>query len=158
MLSADTLMDTGKVLLGMIVGAITIFFNQTDKIEMSKGKMLGLRTAAYAVTDIKAAKEWYSVAFETEPYFIEDFYVGFSIHGYELGLFPVEERKNQNDNVLAYWGVSDIEESYKYLLDNGATEGDIPRDVGEGIMVAHVFDPWNNAVGIIYNPHFKLEE
>lgn len=159
MLSVDTIVDTGKVLLGMAVGAATIFFNQIENTEMNKGKMLGLRTTAYAVSDIKAAKAWYTNAFETEPYFDEDFYVGFSIGGYELGLFPNEKASDiKYDGVLSYWGVNDIEESYQYLLEMGATKGDIPRDVGEGILVGHVFDPWNNAIGIIYNPHFKIDE
>lgn len=33
--------------------------------------MLGLRTAIYKVGDISSAKEWYTKAFETEPYFDE---------------------------------------------------------------------------------------
>ena len=159
MLSANTLMDTGKILLGMIVGVIAIIFNQNEKIEMKNtGKSLGLRTTVYAVSDVKAAKEWYSMAFETEPYFDEDFYVGFSINGYELGLLPgKDEEKNKCENVLTYWGVNDIEKTYKYLLENGASKGGAPTDVGEGLMVAHVFDPWNNALGIIYNPFFKIQ-
>jgi len=160
MLSASTLMDSGKVLLGMVVGIIALFFNQNEKTEMNKtGQMLGLRTAAYTVPDLQKAKKWYSNAFETEPYFDEDFYVGFSIGGYELGLVPVDgEKKGKCENVLTYWGVNDIEKTYKYLLDNGATEGEAPTDVGEGLMVAHVFDPWSNAIGIIYNPYFKIAE
>ena len=30
------------------------------------------------------------------------------------------------------------------------------QDVGEGILVADVLDPWGNVFGIIENPHFKL--
>ena len=30
------------------------------------------------------------------------------------------------------------------------------QDVGEGIRVADVLDPWGNVFGIIENPHFKL--
>jgi lactoylglutathione lyase len=32
-----------------------------------------------------------------------------------------------------------------------------PQNVGEDIIVATVKDPWNNIVGIIYNPAFKAE-
>ena len=161
MLSINSLLDAGKIVLGMIVGFIAIFFNQTEHTEMKDtGKFLGLRTTAYSVPDIKAAKEWYSNAFQTEPYFDEDFYVGFSIGGYELGLFPQEQQPESGkiENVLSYWGVIDVEETYQYLIGMGATEGDTPRDVGDGIIIAHVFDPWGNAVGLIYNPHFKLPE
>ena len=55
-------------------------------------KMLGLRTAIYKVDNLDEAKKWYTKAFETEPYFDEPFYVGFSIKGYELGLLPEESK------------------------------------------------------------------
>ena len=45
---------------------------------------------------------------------------------------------------------------YDMLLAAGATEHEQPQDVGEGIVVASVKDPWGNVFGIIYNPHFKL--
>lgn len=32
------------------------------------------------------------------------------------------------------------------------------QDVGEGIVVGTVVDPWSNIFGIIQNPHFKLED
>lgn len=49
-----------------------------------KSKILGLRTTIYKVSDLTAAKEWYSKAFDTQPYFDEPFYAGFEIGGYEL--------------------------------------------------------------------------
>jgi hypothetical protein len=48
--------------------------------------MLGIRTTIYKVSDIQKATEWYSNAFETNPYYNEPYYVGFNIKGYELGL------------------------------------------------------------------------
>lgn len=59
-------------------------------------------------------------------------------------------------NVYAYWGVDNVDEMYLNLLGKGATELEKPTDVGEGIILAAVKDPWGNAVGIIHNPHFKL--
>lgn len=159
MLSSSSLLNSGGILVGIIVGAISILFNQNEKTEMkNNADFLGLRTAAYAVSDIHKAREWYTNAFETEPYFVEDYYVGFSIGGYELGLFPEKGATPQVDNVITYWGVEDIDGVYKKLLEKGAKAGEDPTDVGDGIKVAHVFDPWGNAVGIIYNPHFKLPE
>ena len=32
------------------------------------------------------------------------------------------------------------------------------QDVGGGILVAEVADPFGNVLGIIYNPHFKVGE
>ncbi len=116
--------------------------------------MLGLRTTIYKVYNLEEAKEWYSKAFKTEPYFDEPFYVGFNIGGYELGLQPDENIKG--DNVMSYWGVEDIQESYKHLLELGATSHEVPTNVGGELMVASVYDPWKNIIGIIYNPHFKV--
>ena len=121
-------------------------------------KILGLRTVVYKVEDLTKAKEWYSKAFAQEPYFDEPFYVGFNIGGYELGLQPTEGAKNVIGNsVVTYWGVDDIEKALQNMLDLGAAKNDEPLDVGGGVVVASVTDPWNNIIGLIYNPHFKLE-
>jgi|AP95_1055475.scaffolds.fasta_scaffold03076_2 catechol 2,3-dioxygenase-like lactoylglutathione lyase family enzyme len=68
--------------------------------------ILGLRTAAYFVTDLEKATRWYTEVLGFDPYFSEPFYVGFN--------------------------------------------------VGEGIKVASVNDPFSNIFGIIENPLFQL--
>lgn len=119
--------------------------------------MLGLRTVIYNVSDLKKAKKWYAKAFEIKPYFDEPFYVGFNISGYELGLLPGENQlTDKSDSVLAYWGVESIEEVYAFLLSLGAKVHEAPKNVGGELMVASVRDPWDNVIGIIYNPYFKL--
>ena len=126
---------------------------------MSKNEslMLGLRTTIYKVEDLAKAKEWYSMAFGTQPYFDEHFYVGFNIKGYELGLLPEEKQTNQKaDCIMSYWGVEDIQKVYYHLIELGATEHEKPTNVGGELMVASVLDPWKNVIGIIYNPEFKL--
>jgi lactoylglutathione lyase len=121
--------------------------------------MLGLRTTIYKVRDIEKAKNWYADAFETTPYFDEPFYVGFNIGGYELGLQPEEKQVDKKtDNVVAYWGVNEIELEYNRLIDLGATENEKPFGVGGELKVASVNDPWGNTIGLIYNPVFKLKE
>ncbi|MCB2221612.1 MAG: VOC family protein [Bacteroidetes bacterium] len=121
--------------------------------------MLGLRTCIYIVPDLNEAKEWYSKAFGVKPYFDEPFYAGFNIGGYELGLLPEEgEPRPKSDNVVTYWGVEDILTVYKHLIDIGASAHEEPHSVGEPLMVASVHDPWDNVIGIIYNPVFKLPE
>jgi len=120
--------------------------------------MLGLRTTAYKVSDLSKAKAWYTKAFGVEPYFDEPFYVGFNIQGYELGLLPEEGVTKKGDNVMSYWGVNDIQKAYKHLMDLGATTHEEPTNVGGELMVASVLDPWQNVIGIIYNPYFKLPE
>ncbi|MEO5979597.1 MAG: VOC family protein [Chryseolinea sp.] len=120
--------------------------------------MLGLRTVIYKVGDIATAKGWYTKAFGIAPYFDQPFYVGFNIGGYELGLDPDGyEPGNKSDNVLAYWGVSDIQNDFDRLLKLGATEHTNPTNVGGEIIVAAVKDPWGNVIGLIYNPEFKIQ-
>jgi len=119
--------------------------------------MLGLRTTIYKVGDIQKATEWYAKAFETTPYFTESFYVGFNIAGYELGLQPEEvPTMDKIETVVSYWGVENIQESYDRLINLGATENEKPYNVGDEIITATVKDPFGNVIGLIYNPHFKL--
>lgn len=118
---------------------------------------LGLRTAIYHVNDIEAAKTWYSSILGFAPYFDQPFYVGFNVGGYELGLQPIEgETINKAEGVVAYWGVEDAGAALKRLLEQGATLHEDVQDVGGGIKVATVKDPFGNIFGVIENPTFKL--
>lgn len=122
-----------------------------------ENSILGLRTAIYQVGDIAAAKSWYANAFRKQPYFDEPYYVGFDIGGYELGLQPEAETTatDKPESVVAYWGVEDIDGEFNRFIAAGATVHEEPRDVGGGIRVARVKDPWGNIIGLIYNPHFR---
>ncbi len=115
-----------------------------------------LMTAIYPVADIGAAKSWYAEVFGVEPYFDEPFYVGFNIGGYELGLIPAEAPVHEpgNRGVIAYWGVENAEAAWKHVMAAGAKPLSAIQDVGGGILVGVVLDPYGNALGIIENPHF----
>lgn len=118
----------------------------------------GLRTVIYNVDNIQKAKEWYTSILGYKPYFDQPFYVGFNIGGYELGLDPNPKHNSKGKNEAAYWGVENIKETYDHLIKNGAEKYTEVQDVGEGIKVASVLDPFGNIIGIIENPHFKIEE
>ena len=62
------------------------------------------------------------------------------------------------DSVLTYWGVNDVHQTFSNLLEAGAISHEKPADVGGGIIVATVKDPWGNIFGIIHNPHFTTHE
>ena len=124
---------------------------------MNDKPFLGLRTAVYPVPDIQAAKDWYTRILGIAPYFDEPFYVGFNVGGYELGLDPdTSASQPGSDGPHAYWGVDDASSALKRLLELGAREHRPLQEVGEGIKVASVLDPFGNAFGIIENPHFRL--
>lgn len=119
---------------------------------------LGLRTVGYHVNDLDAAKVWYSSVLGVAPYFDQPFYVGFNVAGYELGLQPsATVATNKADGVVAYWGVDDAAIALKRLLEQGAILHEDVQDVGEGIKVASVRDPFGNVFGVIENPHFKVQ-
>lgn len=117
--------------------------------------LLGLRTVVYKVSDLDRAKAWYSATFETAPYFDMPFYVGFDIGGFELGLDPdVTDQAPGPGGAAAYWGVPDLKAFIAALLERGVTVKNPIQDVGEGILVAAIEDPFGNTIGLIENPHF----
>ena len=115
----------------------------------------GLRTTIYAVPDLDRAKAWYAKLLEVAPYFDEPFYVGFNVGGFELGLIPNDEGHSAGPGgTLAFWGVDDIAASWKRAVALGATAVSEAQDVGGGIQVAVVGDPFGNRIGLIFNPNF----
>jgi predicted enzyme related to lactoylglutathione lyase len=118
--------------------------------------VLGLGTVVYQVRDLARAKAWYAGAFGVAPYFDEPFYVGFNIHGYELGLSPDEAPGPGPGGSVAFWRVSDIDEAMQRFLARGARELSPIEDVGGGIRVATVADPDGNTIGLIENPGFEI--
>lgn len=119
--------------------------------------VLGLGTVIYRVSDLGRARTWYAAAFQQEPYFEQPFYVGFQIGGYELGLDPDPSGGPFGaGGSVAYWRVGQIEAALRHFLSSGATLGAPVQDVGEGIKVATVTDPFGNTIGLIENPHFAL--
>ncbi len=113
----------------------------------------GLRTVIYPAPDLAAAKGWWSAVLGQEPYFDEPFYVGFDVGGYELGLLP----DGPDDGALTYWGVDDVAAAVEVALAHGAKEHIPAHDVGEGIVTATVRSPDGSVVGLIYNPHFRVQ-
>jgi predicted enzyme related to lactoylglutathione lyase len=116
----------------------------------------GLRTVIYHVDDLQKAKEWYSKVLGVKPYFDEPFYVGFNVGGFELGLDPDMKGVSKGSNVVAYWGVKDAQAAYRRIQELGAKKHADPQEVGGGIIVATVTDPFGNIFGIIENPNFKV--
>jgi predicted enzyme related to lactoylglutathione lyase len=120
---------------------------------------LGLRTAIYPVTDLEKAKAWYGAVLGVAPYFDQPFYVGFNVGGFELGLDPDTSSVPPGaTGATTYWGVEDADQAWARLLELGATPVSPVREVGEGIRVATVKDPFGNLLGIIQNPHFSAAQ
>lgn len=120
---------------------------------------IGLRTIIYHVADLEAATRWYTRVAGVEPYFSEPFYVGFNVGGFELGLDPnPESGTGGTGGTTAYWGVADVGAALADLVAAGATVRSPATEVGEGIWVGSVLDPFGNEIGVIQNPLFRVAD
>ena len=108
-----------------------------------------LRTVVYHVSDLAKAKDWYQQITGIAPYFDEPFYVGFDINGCEMGLDPDMTNVEEGNHSFVYWSVEDISGCLQKLEKAGATITDPLKEVGGGIRVAVVNDPWGKALGLI---------
>ena len=108
-----------------------------------------LRTVIYHVDDLAEAREWYTKITGVSPYFDESFYVGFDISGCELGLDPDMTGISSGEHSVAYWSVDDIEKAVSTLIANGAGVVSNINNVGNGIRVVVVKDPFGNDIGLI---------
>jgi predicted enzyme related to lactoylglutathione lyase len=117
---------------------------------------IGLRTVVYPVPDMAKAKAWYSDVFGCSPYFDEPFYAGFSVGGFELGLVP--DGMPSAEGPLVYWGVPDAAGELKRLAQLNVVIHEPLKDVGGGVKVAAIKDPFGNLIGIIENPNFNLKD
>ena len=121
-------------------------------------RLLGLRTTNYKVTDLATAKAWYSKVFGITPYFDEPFYVGYNVGGFELGLDPdVSSTRPGIGGTTTYWGVEDIEATFEGFASDKVEVHSAIQEVGDGIKLGSVRDPFGNIVGIIENPLFGKE-
>jgi predicted enzyme related to lactoylglutathione lyase len=120
--------------------------------------ILGLRTCIFHVRpdQLDSAKSWYTSVMAAEPYFDEAFYVGFNVGGFELGLDPNGGEPGVGGTIV-YWGTLDIVTEMERLVVLGAIIVNPIQDVGKGIKVGVVADPFGNRFGVIENPHFNRQ-
>jgi predicted enzyme related to lactoylglutathione lyase len=154
-----------RLLLGLLTAGCAAGGGSTDTSTSThsmaqppdSAAFLGLRTAKYTARDLAAAKAWYSDVLGIAPYFDEPYYVGFNVGGYELGITPDSAAASARAEAgVAYWGVTNADSSYARLKSLGATDFEPIQDVGGGIRIGAVRDPFGNVLGIIENPGFTL--
>ena len=59
---------------------------------------------------------------------------------------------------MAYGGVSDAQAAFDRLISPRATQRSTVQDVGGGIRVTSVFDPFGTSSASLGTPHFTLPE
>jgi len=117
---------------------------------------LGLRTTIYPAPRLADSKAWFTHVLGIDPYFDEDFYVGYSVNGYELVLNPHADPER---GPITYWGVANVDETLARLIEAGTTVDSPVQEVGGAIRVAIVRLPHENGLlGIIENPHFAATD
>jgi predicted enzyme related to lactoylglutathione lyase len=116
----------------------------------------GLRTVVYPVTDLADATAWYRRVLERDPYFQEPYYVGFEVGGFELGLIP--DGRPGSTGATAFWGTPDVVTEVNRIVALGAVIDSPVTEVGGGIRVASLKDPYGNLFGVIENPQFDLSK
>ena len=118
----------------------------------------GLAAVVYHVDNIEKGKDWYTRALEVIPYIDEPYYVGFKIGEFELGVDPnAENSQVKDEGHVAFWSVTNIEETFKHLLLIGAQRQDDITDIGGGILAATVIDPFGNTFGLMENKNLKIK-
>jgi acetyl esterase/lipase len=80
----------------------------------------------------------------------------FYLRVFGMGLVP--DGTPGASGCTAYWGVADAQAELARLTAMGAQVHEEVTDVGEGIRVASVRDPFGNVFGIIQNPHFDASQ
>jgi len=117
---------------------------------------LGLRTTIYPAANLTESTAWFTGLLGIEPYFVEEFYVGYRVNGYELALDPNADPEH---GPITYWGVADADAAYRRLLAAGAVAETAVSDVGDAIRAGTVRLPHGGGLlGVIENPHFAAVE
>jgi catechol 2,3-dioxygenase-like lactoylglutathione lyase family enzyme len=115
---------------------------------------LGLRSLVHPAPDLAASTAFYTAMLGKEPYFDEPFYVGYSVGGFELGLWPDGD---PTVGPVAYWGVDNIDEALAHVVSLGATARGEIVDVGGAIRMIEVCSPTGDVYGLIENPGFLAD-
>lgn len=117
--------------------------------------MLGLRTHIVRTENIKEVSDWYKKIFQKEPYFENEWYIGFDIQGFEFWVFKADVEQTKNHSINMYWWVEDIQDEYERIIQLWAKSLCQPVNVWGNILMADLQDPFGNFFGIIYNPDFR---
>lgn len=108
-----------------------------------------LKRVVYQVSDLEKARQWYREVLAAEPVFDAPFAVFFQVGDNGLFLVPRVNPEQRGENTaVAYWGVENVEQAYKRLLDLGAASHKGINAGFGGIRTASVFDPFGNVLGI----------
>ncbi len=111
-----------------------------------------LNVVLYPVRDLDNAKAVFTALFAVEPHVDSPYYVGFSVHGTEIGLVPNGHDDQGMKGPVPFFDVEDIAATLGALQAAGAKIVQEPTDVSSGLLVAKVRDADDNEIGLRQAP------
>jgi hypothetical protein len=96
----------------------------------------------YPAKDLEKTKSFISKFLGGEPYVDGPFYVGYKLDNLEVGLDP------SGQSVVCYIDVPDIKISLQTLVDAGGVIQQDIKNVGGGLLIAHIEDANGNVFGL----------
>lgn len=104
----------------------------------------GIKAIIYPVTDLARTKATFQALLGVEPYADAPYYVGFKVGDLDIGLDP----NGHKSGMTVYYGVDDIKQQLKSLLDAGAQIEQEIKGIGGGGLIASVKDTNGNIIGL----------
>lgn len=119
----------------------------------------GMATFNIFVDDLAAAKDFYSVLFNQDPYFEVPGYIEWRFGDYsaEFGVRTDRSPVGVTPRAILYWAVDDIDAAitqWNAMPNTIQVEPRTPRG-NTGFITASFLDPWGNEIGLIKNPHYE---
>jgi methyltransferase (TIGR00027 family) len=105
-----------------------------------------LKRVIYYAEDIEKGRDWYQTILNSEPLYSSPIIVLFKVNDSEITILPSSQIPNIK-SALVYWDVEDIDETYNYMLEKGASPLREPRTVVNS-KFAEVTDPFGNIIGL----------
>lgn len=100
------------------------------------------------VSDVEAALRWYQLAFPRAKLRDIDGFVCLDVDGFLLELVAADEKVcSGKAGSVTYWGVTDLDSEILRFKALGADVYRGPMDMGDGMGMCQVTDPFGNLIG-----------
>jgi methyltransferase (TIGR00027 family) len=107
-----------------------------------------LKRVVYQVSDLSAARSWYTRFLQSDPVFDTPMGVIYMIGENTLSLVPGPDPLTaDNGRTQTYWDVDDVDDVVRRMIELGASLHTEARDVLT-IRTARVIDPFGNIIGL----------
>ena len=113
--------------------------------------MTGCSLIVFPVSNLKSTTKLYRTLLGTDPYVEQEYYVGFRLGEFEVGLDPQGHQRGST-GALAYWTVDDAAARLQALIDAGAEKVQDATDIGYGKIIAIAKDADGSMIGLLQAP------